>query len=512
MVSITSTQNWWVNKGLFTSFFLSFCLFLTACDDPQEIGSEVFVQDIGVLFTDTLTVDASTVLVDSIVTNNTDNLLVGRYTDPTLGLVEASSYFQISNRDTIRTELFESDKITKLDITTKKDFKWIKNPTKVDSIRLLLPYTYYQGDTIQKQTFTLTQLDDNVSLDQAKTYFKSDNSPLLKSTVFGQLKNVTVKPVKNKNILGGSSRFDTLKIPITDPAFINFIISQRESTNKDNALVGTGFKSKIRGLALTSESSKNAAILGFSPYLSVMKVYYSYTYSYTLRNKANNADSIKVTVDSTKSNDFFIGRFISSSTGAPQNARFNKITTTRSGAFSKLSNPTDIVFSAQSNNQVVLQSSTGLATKIKFPGLLKLKERQDIAINKAELVLEPNATNYSVPSDLVLIESSPTHRLLRNTLTSDGTLQFVSGEVSIATYIAKTNNYTFNVTSSLQNILSGRNKTNGWIVTADTFREATQNSPRGPVSGRYVVSSDVDRAVFDSKKIKLRVYYTYIGK
>jgi hypothetical protein len=91
-----------VSKSLLASFILSFCLFLTACEDPQEIGSEVFVQDIGVLYTDTLTVDASTILLDSIVTSNTANLLVGRYTDPTLGLVEASSYFHIANADTLR--------------------------------------------------------------------------------------------------------------------------------------------------------------------------------------------------------------------------------------------------------------------------------------------------------------------------------------------------------------------------------------------------------------------------
>jgi hypothetical protein len=488
-------------------------LFLSACEDPQEIGSEVFVQDVGVLFTDTLTVDASTVLLDSIVTNNTDNLLVGRYTDPTLGLVEASSYFQISNKDTIRTELFDNDKLTKLDITTKKDFKWIKNPTQVDSIRFLLPYTLYQGDTLQKQTFTLTQLDDNASLDQTKTYFRTDNPPLLKSTIFGQLKNVTIRPVKNKNFIGGSARFDTIRIPVTDPAFINFVISQRESTNKENALIGTGFKSKIKGLALTSESGKNAAILGFSPYNSVLKVYYSYTYSYTLRNKANTSDSIKVTVDSTKSNDFYIGKYVNSSTGAPLNARFNKITTSRIGAFSKLANPADILTSAQAGNQTVLQPSTGLAMKIKFPSLLKLKERQDIAINKAELVFEPNGSTYSVPTDLLLIESTLANRPLRTTATSEGSLffvPFVQGESSTASYVSKTNSYIFNVTSSLQNILSGRNKTNGWLLSSDTF--ATSSSGRGPVSGRYIVSSDVDRAIFDNKKIKLKVYYTYVGK
>ena len=488
-------------------------MFLSACEDPQEIGSEVFVQNVGVLYTDTLTVDASTVLLDSIGTNNTDNILVGRYTDPILGLVEASSYFQISNKDTIRTDLFDVDKITKLDITTKKDFKWIKNPTKVDSIRFILPYSLYQGDTLQKHTFTLTQLDDNASLDPTKPYFRSDNPPLLKSSVFGQLKNVSIKPVKNKNILGGIARFDTIRIPVTDPDFISFISSQRDIANKENALIGTGFKSKIRGLALTSESNKGAAVVGFSPYNAVMKVYYSYAYSYTLRNKANTSDSIKVTVDSTKSNDFFIGRYVNSSTGAPQNARFNKITASRSSTFNKLVNPTDALTSAQANNQVVLQSSTGLAMKLKFPSLLTLKERQDIAINKAELVLEPNASIYSLPTDLALIESTPTNRLLRTTATSEGNLifvPFVQGESSTAAYVSKSNTYTFNVTTSLQNILSGRNKTNGWILSADTF--VTSTSGRGPVSGRYIVSSEVDRAVFDSKKIRLKVYYTYVGK
>ncbi len=484
-------------------------MFLSACEDPQEIGSEVFSQDIGVLFTDTLTVDASTVLLDSIVTSTTPNLLVGRYTDPTLGLVEASSYFQISNTDTIRTYLFDADK-TPLIIANKKDFKWIKNPTKIDSIRFILPYSLYQGDTLQTQTFKVSQLNDNSILDATKSYYSNSDAPLLKSNLLGQVKNVKIRPVKNKNILAGLSRFDTLKIPITNPDFINFISSQRDS-NKEDALIGTGFKTKIRGLALTSESSNNAALLGFFSDYSVMKVYYSYTYSYTLRNKANTSDSLKVTVDSTKSNDLYVGLY-SRATGVSQNARFNKITTTRSGTFSKLVNPTDILSSAQANNQVVIQSSTGLATKIKFPSLLKLKERQDIAINKAELVFEPNVANYSVPNDLVLIENTATNRLLRNTITSEGALQFVSGEGSSASYISKTNNYTLNVTSSLQNILSGRNKTNGWILTADTFREATQNSPRGPLSGRNVVSSDVSRAVFDSKKIKLKVYYTYIGK
>ena len=499
-VSITSTQNWWVSKRLFASFILACCLFFTACEDPQEIGSEVFVQDIGVLYTDTLTVDASTVLLDSILTSNTANLLVGRYTDPILGIVEASSYFHIANADTLRSVV---------DTAGRKAVTWIRNPSKVDSIRFILPYSSYQGDTLQRQTFKVTQLADDAILDATKTYYSNSNAPVLKTTVLGQVQNVNVRPIKNKNIISGVGRFDTLRIPISDPTFVNFIKSQRDLTTKDDVLIGTGFKNKIRGLALTSESAKNAAILGISADFAVMKIYYNYKYTYTLLNKAATADSIRVTVDTVKANDLFIGLY-TRVTGAANNARFNKITATRSGAFNKLVHPTDALHSSQANSQVVLQSSTGLAMKVKFPSLLKLKERKDIAINKAELVLEPNSSSYTLPPDLILMESNNSNQPIRSTTTGEGSLLFVLGEASTAAYVTKSNNYTFNVTSSLQNILSGRNKTNGWLLSADTF--VTSTAGRGPVSGKSVVSSDVDRAIFDNKKIKLKVYYTYVGK
>ena len=490
-----------MNKSLYTSLVLSFCLFLTACEDPQEIGSEVFVQDIGVLYTDTLTVDASTVLMDSITTSTTANLLVGRYTDPTLGLVEASSYFHIANSDTLRSVV---------DTAGRKNVTWIRFPSKADSIRFILPYNFYQGDTLQNQTFKISQLANDASLDATKTYYSNADAPALKSTVLGQVQNGKVRPIKNKNFVSGLERFDTLRIPIIEPTFVNFIKSQRDLTTKDDVLIGTGFKNSIRGFSLTSESNKNAAVVGFSADRTVLRIYYNYKYIYTLRNKANTSDSLRITVDTTKTNDLYVGLY-TRSTGASNNARFNKITTNRSGgAFAKLLNPTDALPSSMSNNQVVLQSSAGLAVKVKFPSLLKLKERQDIAINKAELVLEPNVSNYSLPTDLVLIESTPNNRPVRSTNTGDGSLLFVVGEGSTAAYVPKSNNYTFNITSSLQNILSGRNKSNGWLLSADTF--VTSSTSRGPASGKNIVSSETDRAIFDHKKIKLKLYYTYVGK
>jgi hypothetical protein len=86
----------WLIKGLF-----AFCsaLFLLACEKPNEIGPPGQPQ-LGVFFTDDLTIQTSTVLVDSVIAadsvsraNNT--LLAGHYADPIFGTITAQSFFTI---------------------------------------------------------------------------------------------------------------------------------------------------------------------------------------------------------------------------------------------------------------------------------------------------------------------------------------------------------------------------------------------------------------------------------
>ena len=494
-----STQPWRLRNGIFASLILSFFITLTACEDPQEIGSEVFAQDIGVLFTDTLTVDASTVLLDSILTSNTSSLLVGRTTDPSFGLVEANSYFHIVPFDTLYSTV---------DTAGRKNVKWVRFPSKVDSIRFFLPYNYYQGDTNQRQTIKLIQLAENAVLDVDKQYFSNSNPPALSAKVIGQAQNVRIRPIRNSNIISGTGRFDTLKMAITDPTFLSFIASQRDP-KKDLATVGTEFRKITRGFALTSESTKNAAIVGFDAFFALMRVYYNYKYTYTLRNKANTADSITATVDTTKSN---ILQIYDREVAIPKNIRFNKITNTRTGFLAKLAKVTDALPAKQANGDAFIQDASGLVMKVQFPTLEKLKVRRDIAINKAELLLEPNANlnNFSLPSDLVLVESTKDNRLLRTTKDATGSLRIVSGESSLAAYQSRTNSFTFNVTSSLQNILSGRTPSNGWVISPTVFTTNAQG--RGLASGTKLLSFDANRAVFNSKNIKLKVYYTYVTK
>lgn len=500
MLTTFSTQNWRLHNGLFASLILSFFITLTACEDPQEIGSEVFAQDIGVLFTDTLTVDASTVLLDSILTSSTSSLLVGRTIDPSLGLIETNSYFHIVPFDTLYSTV---------DTAGKKNVKWIRYPSKVDSIRFFLPYNFYQGDTNQRQTIKLIQLADNALLDVDKQYYSNSDALALSTKTIGQVQNAKIRPIRNSNIISGTGKYDTLRMPITDPSFISFIASQRDP-KKDLATVGTEFRKTTRGFALTSESIKNAAIVGFDPIYALMRVYYNYKYTYTLRNKANTADSITATVDTTKFNFLQV---YDREIATPKNVRFNKITTARAGALAKLVKVTDALPAKQANGEVYIENVSGLVMKVQFPTLAKLKAQADIAINKAELVLEPNVSpnNFALPSDLLLVESTKNNRLLRTTTDATGSLRVVTGEGSSAAYQNRTNNFTFNVTSSLQNILSGRNPSNGWIITPTVFTTNAQGT-RGLASGTKILSSDVNRAVFNVKNIKLKVYYTYVSK
>jgi hypothetical protein len=494
-----STQNWRLRNGIFASVILSFFITLTACEDPQEIGSEVFAQDINVLFTDTLTVDASSILLDSVVTSGSNTLLVGNATDPSLGLVKAASYFHMVPFDTLRSFV---------DTAGRKNVRWIRFPSKVDSIFMFLPYNSYEGDTNQRQTIKLMQFANGASLEVGKQYYNTSDAPVLSNTI-GQATNVRIRPIKNKNVLTGVGRFDSLRFRITDPAFINFITSQRDS-RKDDALVGTEFRRATRGFALTSESANNAALLGFDVVNTVVRIYYSYKYTYTLRNKANTADSITATVDTTKAN--FLLPFDSQNQN-PVNVRFNKLTTTRAGNLAKVAKVTDILPAKQTNNEVYIQNSTGLVAKVKFPTLANLKNRQDAAINRAELVIEPNANpnNFVLPQDLVLVESTNDNRILRTTKDGTGTMNIVSGESSTATYQSRNNTYTFNITSSLQNILSGRNKSNGWIISPAIFTTDARGQ-RSLASSRNIINWDANRAVFDVSKIKLKVYYTSVKK
>ncbi|TVT43250.1 DUF4270 domain-containing protein [Hymenobacter setariae] len=113
---------------------LSLLLVAAACSStPGNIGVGLPSADAntGAYLVDTLTVRASTVLRDSIITSSSNLLLVGRYRDPQLGTITAKSY-----------------------VTMSLPSNFTPSQTQVlDSLVLVLkPNTYRYGDTTKTQT------------------------------------------------------------------------------------------------------------------------------------------------------------------------------------------------------------------------------------------------------------------------------------------------------------------------------------------------------------------------
>jgi hypothetical protein len=82
------------------------------------------------------------------------------------------------------------------------------------------------------------------------------------------------------------------------------------------------------------------------------------------------------------------------------------VTVNRKGALANLKKPADALKSSDAGGYVYMDNISGLAVKLRFPTLLKLKNNKNVAINKAELVLEPDQplSGFTRISNLVAIK------------------------------------------------------------------------------------------------------------
>jgi hypothetical protein len=146
-------------------------------------------------------------------------------------------------------------------------------------------------------------------------------------------------------------------------------------------------------------------------------------------------------------------------------------------------------------------------TKIELPYLLKLKGNRNIAVNKAELVFSgtENMDFKETIGQLSLIESDGSNRPLRNTTNG---LKYIyaegGGGVATATYDISRNSFTFNVTTLMQSMLSGKKENLGYLLTPAISADAAGNAKILNESGRYIA--------LNALKAKLKIYYSYIAK
>jgi hypothetical protein len=456
MTSISSKKRTWKCPAI--KWVGIFSLFLASCDTPKEIGNDLFSVEVGLNYSDTVTVKSSTVLIDSIYTGSPGTLLLGNFNHPVLGVTEAAFYTQLANIDTL-----------------------FAKPTSVyDSLSMRLVYAGFQGDTTKTQTLSVYRLLDSLSL--KTNYFA--NSTIRSDAALLGLHTFNPRPIRTKAMNGDSVKFDTLRFRMSD-TFGRELLSKYADAKV--AAGDKGFRDYFPGMLFKPMASSTGAILNFTPSFSRMTLYF---------HNPGDAKNYQIDYYFSLSNSFQ-PEFL---------ARFNQIKSTKSGPLAALKNPGDIVSSTATSGLTYIQAGTGLSTKIEFPYLMNLKGNRNVAVNKAELVLTAadNIDLQNTVGQLSIVETNATNRTLRNSYGLKYLLSEGGSGVNTATINQISKTYTFNVTTAIQSLLVGKQANSGWLITPALTTNISGNSGINNESARFVP--------LQAFKARLKIYYSYIAK
>lgn len=451
MRTTTCTTTWSV-KLLFPLFGL--LLFLSSCQDPQQIGSELLPQagQISTGFTDTLTVRLSTVQQDSATTANTGLALVGRYVDPDLGPLEARTFLRMAGLDSLDYSVFN----------------------RFDSLVFYTRVTYAYGDTTRPQAFSVFRLTQPMAA--TRRYQASDQIPY-------EPVSLGTAQVRPRFISPGAVISDSVRIRLPD-ALGKQILDKAglSETFKQN------FGDWFRGLVLVPDAA-NTALLGFTaasasetgtaPISTSMVLYY---------HRQEPGRPVE---------KFSFGWYSWNIPNQVDGGSFTNLTAKRPGALAELV-PGQRILASRTNGRSFVQGSTGLTTLIELPYLeqFRMTPTGVRTVNRVELILEPAPIPGALtpPSSLELIESDARYQYAR---TETNSLKIILPDLLVLApntqgaspafgYID--GRYVVDITFYVRALLSKSKLNNGMLLRLNT-----------------VVAS---RLGLDASKVKMRVYYT----
>ncbi len=282
-------------------------------DQASNLGAD-FVQnsafDIGV--TDTLTLNVSTVLFDSLRTSSPDKLLLGYHTDERLGSVTASPVFQLG-----------AQSASQLD----------KNNTTYKALRLYFKTSgYYYYDTTATQSVSVYRIAEEIKLYSGGKYNVSKfvNDPVALGSLSFQ-----PRPLHNK---------DSLEIPLSDD--LGKEIFKLLQEGDDKALQSSQFIKYFKGMVIKPDP-QNTCFLGINPAIE-LRVYYN--------DKSVLPSQERHVAYSTTGGIFF-----------------NSIVADRSSTSVKdLKTLTSPLSTTKTDNIAYMQSGTGLGFRVQVPHLRDL--------------------------------------------------------------------------------------------------------------------------------------------
>lgn len=395
-------------------FLLLLSIFFVSCNsdgfEEHELGGNLIDNSTDVRLIDTFTINASTVILDSIPTSGYGNMIVGRYIDPYLGVVSANSYTKIGLGGSFKLEANDEPVF--------------------DSLILVTYYNQsYYGDTTKLQTVNIHKVLEEIELeDDGNLYnvssFEIDPEPL-------GTKTFRPRPFRKED----DGSWYNLRIEL-DPEFGADLI--QKAIDRDEILNGSAeWENFLQGIAFSPAEDNDAAILNFRTADTLnMRLYYH-------EKSSDNAGKVLY-------HDFPVGA---------SSYMFTNFDTDRTGTL--LENLVEQEFDIKSedtNDLTFMQGGVGIMTKLEIPHLDELaKIGLSGSLLKAELVFYPAQSTYDedifrLPSTFNVFTSDDENNML-TALTNP-----LTGSLLSATYFEDVeydegSYFTFDITNYVNTIL-----------------------------------------------------------
>lgn len=376
MTDITTNLTFFANKlennmyklvfivGLFAIGLLSY-----SCNDQNinglEMGEDYIKDESGIVLIDTLSLEISTIIIDSVETSEPSSTMVGEYYHEYFGNIATESVFRVTLPDVID---FDEDDV-------------------FDSITICMNYSgYYLGDTTRLHSIVVNELETDLEeLDQ--TIFYNTSRVKVKDEILGEM---SYYPYPNK----GETLEKRLNNIFGEELFGLFVDDAEEVSSLSL------FQDYLKGFVLRGRASVNQSIIGFAATDTsiYLKMYY-----HRIEGEKKELEAILGMENSSYS--------------------FNTVHTDRSETpLQSLRVQREAVVSRETGNTSLVQGGSAIMTKVRFPGLAEVFQLVEInQIIKAELILVPTRESEdinSLPSQLVVYESDKINRLV-TPLTSD---------------------------------------------------------------------------------------------
>lgn len=377
---------------------------IISCSNTQsDIGSTFFQSHSNILSIDTVTVNMSTVYLDSIPTNGTGIALLGSYADSVYGVNQTSTYLEVG-APTVQS---------------------IAPTTSVfDSLCFILkPDHYVIGDTTKNFNITVNQLNQLMGFGENEFALYNTSSFDYNPVPIGYWTGRIYPHIT-----------DTVSVRLSD-RLGNTLFSAIEN-NPDMLSTNNLFiNNYLNGLMLSSQST--GAIYGFvasGDTSAFMRLYY------------HSSINAKIELYS----DFYLTN---------NNLQFNHITSLAGNSqFAKLNSINKMAGAAQTNQHSILQPLSNYAIRLSFPYLQNLEHLgRYVKIISAQLILRPEPGTYGfnrpLPPSLPLCAIENYYTVLDTLSGANG----IEHGNPVMDYVYNNSFYTYDLTQYVINQLQATN-------------------------------------------------------